>query len=747
MPVPENTTLPAKCLLVALFLLPLWGLTQSVIRVDPTFNSIGYHTLDLSPGNYQPQAGVTIKINPPDGRYLVRNQGNSFVAYVKYKQDGTLDLGFNGVGYAYQPELTGPNFYFDDQYRMICTKEQGTGVAFLRTLQNGQPDNTFGVNGTLTVPNSNGKTGGLFKLADGSYLSINMYDSDPGSPLRYGIRISKFKSDFTVNTSFGTNGTKEHDLDYLDLIISAVQLYSDGRILIGGTSRTATIPNGYDYNATFFRFLPDGSFDPAFGTNGISTLYFADGLEEGINDVLLAPNGQIYGFGFYGRFPSADRRGLMVRLKANGGIDSTFGIFGRRGSTATYELTRGTMQRDGKLVVAGWPGYTIERATADGFDDLQFGTNGAFLTPYTSTGGFPFAILLENDTTVVLAGNAFTDNQSNNVTVARYKINFQPYITGILSRYCSGATATGQIINMPRPGSDTSVSVLLDNVSVSVNAAGSFSFATGAAGQHTVDIRFTKGATIRRESIKYTVLTNTAPVITTQDAVLCTGSNLNIVADGAVYWSGPGITSSLTPGTTGAFKSAGLPTGTYKIVATRDNGPCGLRRDTITIQLIDLAPVITANGNVLSTAVIPGASYRWYRNNSLISGAVSNQYTATQSGSYQVQVSLPGGCLKLSPEYVYTIVITAIIDPVTGRPSYLYPNPAKKETFINGLDANKRYEYRLISREGRVIYNWAVLSAPYRINTAALAPGVYYLDVREKKKSGDAQVYTVTINP
>jgi hypothetical protein len=621
--------------------------------------------------------------------------------------------------------------------RLINGREVTDGthrMAFMRTKQNGWPDTSFGTNGTLIVTTANDKYGSLSKMTDGSFMTVNVFDNDPAPFFeKWGLNISKFNSDYTVNTSFGTNGTKKHFFDFPgELNPTLIHFYPDGRFLIGATTETNPYnanTYGIDYDATFFRFLPNGNLDPSFGVNGIFTMNFGSNLEEGLYSLIFTPSADIYGLGFseYTNF-QGDRRGLVVKILQNGMLDSSWGNLGRYINPDIEEMFTGIVLKDSKLLVAGYPGYTICRITADGFPDSEFGVNGTAKSYFTSGGGFPFHMIKPNDSVVVVTGNAFAGNQGNNITTARYKLGFQPLVTGIRSRYCLGATATGTIINMPAV--DTTVTVLVDNVSISVSPAGVFTFPTGVTGQHTVEVRFTKGAATWKQFIYYTVMTFQSISITTPDQKLCKdGNSITVLANAIAYWSGNGIDGSADGafGYTG-FNPAGL-SGTQMIIATRDNGPCGLAKDTVIFTLVQLAPVITANGNLLSTPLVTGVIYTWYRNGVQISGANTNQYLATQSGSYMVTERL-ANCTKTSAAFIFTI--TAVGNPITNNVISVFPNPASSVINLKGLNQNRRYEYSIISFDGRIILSELPLKFPFRINIENLSSGVYYIAVREK---------------
>jgi hypothetical protein len=50
-----------------------------------------------------------------------------------------------------------------------------------------------------------------------------------------------------------------------------------------------------------------------------------------------------------------------------------------------------------------------------------------------------------------------------------------------------------------------------------------------------------------------------------------------------------------------------------------------------------------------------GYNYQWMRNGGNIAGATTSAYTTNKSGSYQVKVTVPGGCLALSASTVVTV--------------------------------------------------------------------------------------------
>lgn len=152
---------------------------------------------------------------------------------------------------------------------------------------------------------------------------------------------------------------------------------------------------------------------------------------------------------------------------------------------------------------------------------------------------------------------------------------------------------------------------------------------------------------------------------------------------------------------------------------------CHYRVDTFVLSGSDLNPVITANAFQLSTT-LPYNTYQWFRNNTLIPGAVSSVYTVTENGSYTVVVS-DGNCTDTSS--VYQVTNVTAIDDLQGlaRRINVYPNPAKDLVYIN---APFPVNVQLAGIEGRAI---RYLKDVKYISIGDLAAGVYLLRITDKE--------------
>jgi hypothetical protein len=148
-------------------------------------------------------------------------------------------------------------------------------------------------------------------------------------------------------------------------------------------------------------------------------------------------------------------------------------------------------------------------------------------------------------------------------------------------------------------------------------------------------------------------------------------------------------------------------------------------------------PVITANGNVLTSSIASGN--QWYLDGAVIPGAINQTYTATANGVYNVLVSM-GSCS--SPSNTITITTTSVpnVDPAEIGMKVM-PNPAPGGRFTLQMQTITRsnLDIKLMNVAGQQVYKTQISnfsgSLTKQIEPGKLAPGIYYLQVIHDKKS------------
>ena len=145
---------------------------------------------------------------------------------------------------------------------------------------NGQPQAGFGTGG-ITIGNEPGE---YFAMAvDGDILYLA---GRTNGEVR-DFMIDALQADGTVYTPFAVYGHFELDNAMSDLILDLV-IDEEGRLLASGTSG---IPGFFgDRDFALLRLLPDGTPDPLFGTNGLTTTTFGEAFDDANALVITTQN-------------------------------------------------------------------------------------------------------------------------------------------------------------------------------------------------------------------------------------------------------------------------------------------------------------------------------------------------------------------------------------------------------------------------------------------------------------------------
>jgi uncharacterized delta-60 repeat protein len=140
-----------------------------------------------------------------------------------------------------------------------------------------------------------------------------------------------------------------------------VQL-SNGKILIAGSSGGAST----DFNIK--RLNADGSIDNSFGTSGQSTIADSNGNDY-VSSLRVQADGKILIAGYSYNYSNYTRTDSIVRLSADGVIDTSFGNAGTvlLPASSSGSSIRIAIQSDGKIVAAssGSSGHRTSLASSD----------------------------------------------------------------------------------------------------------------------------------------------------------------------------------------------------------------------------------------------------------------------------------------------------------------------------------------------------------------------------------------------
>jgi len=204
-----------------------------------------------------------------------------------------------------------------------------------------------------------------------------------------------------------------------------------------------------------------------------------------------------------------------------------------------------------------------------------------------------------------------------------------------------------------------------------------------ADGKLTVNVSIIQNAFAYLNTMKieeYVVTAVDAPVATATQP-FCQSSNPTVASLSATGATGSTL-KWYTVATAGTALTAttALATGTYYVSQTVDGTESPRATVSVVVTPTPATPVITAlttatfcaGGNVVLQSSTPDgtATYQWYKNDTAITGAISQNYTATTAGNYTVMVATTGNCASAASTAVTVTVNTLpVVAAITGTVS------------------------------------------------------------------------------
>jgi uncharacterized delta-60 repeat protein len=266
------------------------------------------------------------------------------------------------------------------------------------------------------------------------------------------LNTVSFSQAGSLDSTFGINGKVITKASSGDAFGYSVAIQADRKIVVAGY-----VYNGLNNDFALVRYERSGKRDINFGYNGKASTDF--GWDDLGHSVAIQADGKIVVAG------NSNGDFALVRYKANGAPDSTFGKNGKviTAVGAYGEAYSVSIQADGKIVVAGFcddggigSHFALTRYKINGRLDSSFGANGIAISDFSGYGGYSAAI--QPDGKIVVAGAV-----AGEFGLARYKINGKPD---------SSFGVNGKVITEMYYGTATSVAVQADGKIV----AGGFSW-------------------------------------------------------------------------------------------------------------------------------------------------------------------------------------------------------------------------------------------------------------------------------
>ena len=375
-----------------------------------------------------------------------------FVSFYGFAQDGTPNLSFGDNGRVVtDPLLPGVvngerqkitvistnKIYQVFSYSVIDGAPGDFGI--MRYTSEGEPDLSFGTNGVvITDMGANDFATGMVVLSDNSFI-VSGYSL---SGVNGSYALAKYDANGVLVSGFGTGG-KVTTVIGTQAMAYAIQVRTDGKIIVAGLSRTA----GVDQVAVA-QYESNGTLDLTFGTNGITTTTIGTGNAAAYG-LALQPDGKIVVAGFA---VSAGGNNVfaVARYSVNGILDSAFDTDGiQTTSIGGFDDAANSVliQPDGKILLGGHSlsasdyNFAVVRYNINGSLDAGFGSGGFVFTDLSgNSDDYGTALQLETDNKILLTGYTNTGlGTFSDFAVVRYT-------DGGLPDASFGAGGTGKTI-------------------------------------------------------------------------------------------------------------------------------------------------------------------------------------------------------------------------------------------------------------------------------------------------------------
>lgn len=292
-----------------------------------------------------------------------------------YASPGDLDLSFNSTGFvttavtASADEANAVAVQTDGKIVVAGYSANRTGFALVRYTSSGALDTTFGTGGIVTVSFAAAEVRSIAILADGKIV-VGGYASSINFSNRSFV-VARFTESGALDTTFGGGDGITTTSIGLRSEVFGITVQPDGKIIAAGS----TASGGPDDFAVS-RYNSDGSLDTSFNSpTGYLTTNFGSS-EEG-TAVKLQNDGKIVVSGNSG----AGNRVNVARYNTDGSLDTTFDSDGKVSTVLLTNPRSMAIQSDGKIVVGGSDNdYCLVRYNSNGSLDSTFDTDGIVCT-------------------------------------------------------------------------------------------------------------------------------------------------------------------------------------------------------------------------------------------------------------------------------------------------------------------------------------------------------------------------------
>lgn len=315
-------------------------------------------------------SGLLVVGSSPNGHAAPGSLDGLFAGF---GNDGATWVGRNVMCHAVAPDG-----------KIVLAGTSGNAIVVCRRLPNGDPDPSFGNGGTISVTHPDGAVAArsVALQADGKIVVAGQGDYD-------GFRdflVIRLTTTGWLDTDFSGNGFASAWVSTYSNHAEKVLVQPDGKIVVVGY---AAVDAGYDFAAA--RFHPDGTLDPTFSGDGMTSFDFGWDQQDLCFDAVLQADGKLVMVGGTEGITFHDEDFALARLRIDGSLDDSFDGDGKvqTGFGDFYDRAYAVaiQPSDLRIVVVGQGGLAPGTGRAaryyssDGSLDDSFGGDGKMNLP------------------------------------------------------------------------------------------------------------------------------------------------------------------------------------------------------------------------------------------------------------------------------------------------------------------------------------------------------------------------------
>lgn len=341
-----------------------------------------------------------------------------FVAFVVFDAQekaiaaapGALDSSFGSAGFV-KTNILGTDQMFDitAQPDGKIVAVGGSGVndyTIIRYLANGALDTTFDTDGIVFVD-----FGSAFDIARNVQIQSDGKIVVAGSSIG-GSGVVRLNPNGSLDTTFDTDGKVLVN----GFVAVSLELQSDGKIVLGGDG-------GADFGIV--RLNPNGSLDTTFDTDGRVTTDI-EGGQDAANEIRIQTNGRIVAVGDASSFSKS----AVVRYLPNGALDTSFSGDG----IAVNDFIPSNSEFTHSLVVDPISGAITTVANSTTVSKMlivSYKSNGDLDTGFSGDGILEISapltqgvdVVQQSDRKFIFVGGVFGNGSADDVHLVRINLN------------------------------------------------------------------------------------------------------------------------------------------------------------------------------------------------------------------------------------------------------------------------------------------------------------------------------------